>query len=80
MLTISPVVLFAQDTTEETEEERLERIVQVFFVGNNDYEFYKALENLRNYYKSVHDQYKYFKTMSREVCYDLNHNYYSQAL
>lgn len=80
MLTISPVVLFAQDTTEETEEERLERIVQVFFVGNNDYEFYKALENLRNYYKSVHDQYKYFKTMSREVCYDLNHNYYSKAL
>ena len=58
MLTISPVVLFAQNTMEETEEERLERIVQVFFVGNNDYEFYKALENLRNYYKSVHDQYK----------------------
>ena len=37
MLTISPVVLFAQDTTEETEEERLERIVKVFLVGNNDY-------------------------------------------
>ena len=50
MLTVSPLPLFAQDTTEETEEERLERIVQVFFVGNNDYEFYKALENLRNYY------------------------------
>ena len=80
MLTVSPLPLFAQDTTEETEEERLERIVQVFFVGNNDYEFYKAIENLCNYYKSVPDQYKYFKTMSHEVCYDLNHNYYSKAL
>lgn len=78
ILTISPVALFAQDSGKDAEEERLEHIVSVYFVGNNDYEFYKAVDNLREYVKE--DPSKYFKAMKKEIIYDLNHNYYSKAL
>lgn len=78
MLTVSPITLVAQNAENESEEERLDRIVSVYFVGNNDYEFYKAIENLREHVKD--DPAKYFRTMNREIIYDLNHNYYGKAL
>lgn len=80
MLAFCPVNLMAQEPDNETEEERLERIVSVYFVGNNDYEFYQAIGNLREYVKKEPDMHKYFKTMNREIIYDLNHNYFSKAL
>lgn len=81
MLTISPVALFAQDPVSDVsdaEEERLEHIVSVYFVGSNDYEFYKAIGNLREHVRP--NPQKYFKTMKSEIIYDLNHNYFSKAL
>ncbi len=78
MLTISTIVLFAQDSINDAEEDRLKHIVSIYFVGNNDYEFYKAIGNLREHVKS--NPHKYFKTMKSEIIYDLNHNYFSKAL
>ena len=78
ILTISPLALFAQNAESDAEEERLDHIVSIYFVGNNDYEFYKAIGNLREHVKE--NPQKYFKTMKSEIIYDLNHNYFSKAL
>ena len=61
-------------------ERRLADIVDIYFEGSNDYEFYRAIENYRNYTKANNHKMKYYRSWHKEIMYDINHNHYYEAL
>lgn len=61
-------------------ERRLADIVEIYFEGSNDYEFYRAIENYRNYTKANNHKMKYYRSWYKEIMYDINHNHYYEAL
>lgn len=72
------VPMLAQTT--DAEERRLSDIVDIYFEGNNDYEFYVAIGNYRKHVDKQNDKMKYYFSWSKEIEYDINHSHYNEAL
>lgn len=78
-LVLSVSTAFSQQTS-NTEEDRLREIVFEYFNSKNDTAFYQANSDFRNYTRRNGNKNEYYKSWSNEIIYDINHDYYYQAL
>jgi len=78
-LVLSLFTAFSQETR-DAEEDRLREIVFKYFNSKNDTAFYKANSDFREYTQKNNNKNEYYKSWSNEIIYDINHDYYYQAL
>ena len=70
----------AQTQSSASDEAYFEEAVNIYYEGTNEYEFYKAIENYRNFLSAIGDKQKYYATWEKEVKYDVYHNHFRNAL
>ena len=70
----------AQTQSSASDEAHFEEAVNIYYEGTNEYEFYKAIENYRNFLSAIGDKQKYYATWEKEVKYDVYHNHFRNAL
>ncbi len=62
------------------EEAHLEQVVSIYYDGTNESEFYKAVDNYRNFLKGKNNEQKYYQLWEKEINYDIQHNHFRNAL
>ena len=62
------------------EEAHLEQVVSIYYDGTNESEFYKAVDNYRNFLKGKNNEQKYYQLWEKDINYDIQHNHFRNAL